>query len=241
MKYSNQSIFENAFDFLEKSLDEFNKSPKYSVLHFAIAVEILLKARLIIEHWSLIVLKNANKADYIKGAFTSVNLDEAVKRLQNIVGESITEAEYRAFKKLSIHRNKVIHFYHSEIDSDRKSEGLQQILKEQCECWYYLKNLFTKKWRVHFEAQVPLFESLDEKMKHHWEYLYEIFDQKKGALREQENKGKEISECMHCAFDAVLYEPSNSILSTGVCAVCGCINSIIKTECECGASLNPYK
>lgn len=237
MKYSNQAVFENAFDFLEKSLDEFKRSPKYSVLHFAIAVEILLKARLIIEDWSLVVLKNANKAKYIKGDFVSVNLYEAVKRLRNIVGGNITEAEYRAFQKLSRHRNKVIHFYHSEITSDWKSEELQQILKEQCECWYYLKNLFTKKWRTHFEAQVFLFESLDEKMKHHWEYLYEIFDQKKGALTEQRNKGKKIDNCFYCAFDAVLYEYSNSVLSTGVCAVCGCINSIIKIKCECGASL----
>jgi hypothetical protein len=46
-------ISESAFDFLESSVDEIKTHPKYSVIHFATAVELLLKARLIHEHWSL--------------------------------------------------------------------------------------------------------------------------------------------------------------------------------------------
>ena len=41
------SLTRNAFDFLERGITEFDKSPKYSVIHFCAAVEMLLKARLI--------------------------------------------------------------------------------------------------------------------------------------------------------------------------------------------------
>ena len=41
------SLTRNAFDFLERGIAEFDKSPKYSVIHFCAAVEMLLKARLI--------------------------------------------------------------------------------------------------------------------------------------------------------------------------------------------------
>ncbi len=100
MNNSADMLILNGIDFLEKSLGEFKEQPKYSIIHFAISVEILLKARLAIEHWSLIVNKEPNKKKYDLGDFVSVNLDETVKRLRNVVGENISEAEYSSFKKL---------------------------------------------------------------------------------------------------------------------------------------------
>ena len=47
-----ESLTRNAFDFLERGIAEFDASPKYSVIHFCAAVEMLLKARLLKEHWS---------------------------------------------------------------------------------------------------------------------------------------------------------------------------------------------
>ena len=43
------SLTRNAFDFLERGIAEFDKTPKYSVIHFCAAVEMLLKARLMKE------------------------------------------------------------------------------------------------------------------------------------------------------------------------------------------------
>ncbi len=237
MKDPNKAIFENAIDFLDKSLEEFKKSPKYSVLHFAIAVEILLKARLAIEHWSLVVQKNANKANYLKGDFQSVNLDEAVKRLRDIVGENISDTEFSSFKKLAAHRNKVIHFYHGEFTSDSNSEDLQKIIKEQCECWFHLKSLFTKKWRSHFENQIKRFESLDLKMRRHWEYLSTVFDRRKPELEKFKKEGKTIGCCSYCSYEAVPFESEYPELSVGNCLVCNWSNITLKLECECGHSI----
>lgn len=237
MKESNKAIFENAIDFLEKSLEEFKESPKYSVLHFAIAVEILLKSRLAIEHWSLVVQKNANITNYLKGDFQSVNLDEAVKRLRDIVGEHISEAEFRSFKNLASHRNKVIHFYHGEIKADNNSDELQMIIKEQCECWYHLKTLFVKKWRVHFEEHIERFESLDRKMRRHWEYLSTVFDKIKPELKKFQKEGKSIGSCSYCSFAAVPYEALYPELSNGNCLVCNWRNVRLELECDCGHSI----
>jgi len=72
------SLTRNAFDFLERGISEFDKSPKYSVIHFCAAVEMLLKARLMKEHWSLIVSKpdQANLARFMAGDFISVTRNE---------------------------------------------------------------------------------------------------------------------------------------------------------------------
>ena len=237
IKKSNKAIFDNAIDFLEKSLEEFKESPKYSILHFAIAVEILLKARLAAEHWSLVVQKNANKSNYLKGDFQSVSLDEAVKRIRDIVGEHISETEFRSFKNLTSHRNKVIHFYHDAIDGKNKSEELQKIIKEQCECWYHLKNLFTKKWHLHFKEHIKRFESLDVKMRRHWEYLSTVFDKIKPKLDKLRKKGKYIGSCGYCSFKAVPYEPLCEELSNGNCLVCSWHNARLILKCECGHSI----
>ena len=238
MKESNQAIFENGIDFLEKSLEEFKGSPKYSILHFAVAVEILLKARLALEHWSLVVTKNAHKANYIKGEFISVNLDETVKRLRDIVGENISDAEYKSFKKIAAHRNKVIHFYHGEINAEEESEELQRIIKEQCECWYHLKTLFTKKWRYHFKDQITHFEKLDWKMRRHLEYLSTVFDKKQPELEKHKKEGKIIGKCGYCSFDAVPYDIQYAELLNGYCLVCNWNNTILNLECECGVPIS---
>ena len=49
------SLVRNAIDFLKKSVDELEKSPKYSVIHFYTAIELFLKARLLAELWTLII------------------------------------------------------------------------------------------------------------------------------------------------------------------------------------------
>ena len=51
-----ERLVENALDFLVCAIEEFQVAPKYSVIHFSAAVELFLKARLMAEHWSLVVM-----------------------------------------------------------------------------------------------------------------------------------------------------------------------------------------
>jgi hypothetical protein len=47
----------NAIDFLTLATEEFEGRPKHSIIAFHSAVELVLKARLMHEHWSLVVGK----------------------------------------------------------------------------------------------------------------------------------------------------------------------------------------
>lgn len=237
MEKYNKDIFENGIDFLEKSLEEFKESPKFSVLHFAVAVEILLKARLVQEHWSLVVQQNANKTKYIKGDFQSVSLDEAVKRLKEIVGEHISDIELKSFKKMASHRNRVVHFCHGDFTEDSDGKELKKIIKEQCECWFYLKNIFTKRWSRYFEEHLERFESLDWKMRKHWEYLSTVYERVKPELDKSEKEGARIGLCRFCNYQAVPFQEDYENYSSGNCLVCNWRNTKLEIQCDCGENI----
>lgn len=138
------SLTRNAFDFLKRGIAEFDKYPKYSVIHFCAAVEMLLKARLMKEHWSLIVSKpdQANLARFMAGDFTSVTLEEARARICDIAGEDIGDDAYASFRALANHRNKMVHFFHQGLDSDDKAKA--QIVAEHCRSWFHLHRLLNR-------------------------------------------------------------------------------------------------
>ena len=79
-------LVKNAFDFLGKSVAEFDSDIRYSIIHFCIAVENILKAELMHEHWSLIFKKpEAARWDkFITGDFQSVSLEDVIDRLRDI-------------------------------------------------------------------------------------------------------------------------------------------------------------
>jgi len=81
------SLVENALDFFHeavKSADESDpRKLKYAVLHSASAVELILKARLVLEHWTL-VFRDPGKAEvenFEAGKFQSADLQEVQERI----------------------------------------------------------------------------------------------------------------------------------------------------------------
>src|SRR5712692_8889514 len=80
------SLIENAFDFLQEAIDCLREgSPrklKYSVLHLASAAELLLKARLSREHWSLIFKDpaKASEESFASGEFASADFQDVQDR-----------------------------------------------------------------------------------------------------------------------------------------------------------------
>ncbi|MCX4458514.1 hypothetical protein OOK58_42130 [Streptomyces sp. NBC_01728] len=110
----------NGIDYLSsvvEYLDE-NVSPvgprnlKYAVLHLQAAAEVLLKARLLREHWSLVFkdLGKATREKFEKGDFESCTTGDAVKRLRNIAGVTIHPKESDALDALAKDRNALQHF-----------------------------------------------------------------------------------------------------------------------------------
>ncbi|MGV9358156.1 serine/arginine repetitive matrix protein 1 [Streptomyces misionensis] len=85
---------------------------KYAVLHLQAAVEVLLKARLMAEHWSLVFSDphKATRKALDEATLSSVSTEQAVIRLRNIADVPIAEKEGRALKNLTEDRNKLQHF-----------------------------------------------------------------------------------------------------------------------------------
>ena len=51
-----ENLVRNGIDFLEKAMLQLENDPKHSVINFYTAVEIFLKAPLVHDHWTLVVL-----------------------------------------------------------------------------------------------------------------------------------------------------------------------------------------
>ena len=209
----------NAFDFLERGIAEFEKSPKYSVIHFCAAVEMLLKARLMKEHWSLIVSrpKQANLAKFMAGDFISVSLEDCRARIRDIAGEYIGDDAFRSFRALANHRNKMVHFFHQGLDNDEKVRG--RIAAEQCRAWLYLHRLLGR-WRDYFCDFDGEIARANNVMLRHRKYLQTRFDALRPELDAARKTGNAPQKCPACGYDALNTRTGDRYVSES-CLVCG--------------------
>ena len=168
-----ERLIVNAMDFLNRSIDEFNEHPKFSVIHFHTAVELFIKARLMAEHWSLVVSKrkDADWDKFVEGDFISVTLDEAVNKLNNIVRSGFNEQEIETFKRLNTHRNKFVHFMHISDFAEGKESLRTEIATQQLTAWYYLYNALTVRWSDEFSHWSDDLEKIDKKLRKLQDYL----------------------------------------------------------------------
>lgn len=218
-----KSIVDSAFEFLNKAIDEFQSSSKFSTVHFAIAIELFLKARLMQEHWSLLVEKTdlADKASFFKGELRTVSPEQAIQRLKKIANSPILDRSKSIFLKIAKHRNKLVHFVHQEETSIQESDELiGKIALEQCAGWLELRVLL-EKWDVFFVDYKSEIKNVSEKMERHREYLEELFKSKAEEIKNHESIPLGyVSYCPCCSFKALLCFDIGSSLFPSSCAVC---------------------
>lgn len=107
----------NGLDYLESVVKHLRDGPeprdlKYAILHLQAATEVLLKVRLMREHWAL-VFKNPDKAKQSAlstGDFQSVGLQETLIRLNGIAVVDLPPQHRDGFLRLSDERNKLQHY-----------------------------------------------------------------------------------------------------------------------------------
>ncbi|WP_331739628.1 hypothetical protein OG613_44150 (plasmid) [Streptomyces sp. NBC_00015] len=85
---------------------------KYAVLHLAAGAEVLLKARLQLEHWTLVFKDpgQAKRSELEDGTLKSCSPEETVQRLKDIAGAPIGDKDTSAVLKLAKHRNALQHY-----------------------------------------------------------------------------------------------------------------------------------
>lgn len=134
------AVVTNGILFLESSVNNLTTSPKSSLIDLYTAIELFFKARLMKEHWSLIISKpeTASKRKFESGDFHSVYLEQAYTRLENICGEQIKKEAMDNFKALGEHRNQIVHFAHTGF-SGKETE----VIIEHWVSWFHLHELLT--------------------------------------------------------------------------------------------------
>ncbi|MFF3366326.1 hypothetical protein [Streptomyces misionensis] len=110
----------NGIDYLRDVIDRLacesgepsERDLKYAVLHLQAAAEVLLKARLREEHWSLVISKaeKTNLKKFEKGEFESATNAETVRRLVEVVGLDISADDKKTLLDLATTRNQLQHW-----------------------------------------------------------------------------------------------------------------------------------
>ncbi|MFF9360859.1 hypothetical protein [Streptomyces griseoluteus] len=112
----------NGMDYLAKAVDDLTectppsaRSLKYAVLHLQAATEVLLKARLVGEHWSLVYddPRVASLKEFQKGNFKSCGIEATMDRLTEIAAVNIAPADRVAINNLASDRNALTHYGHT--------------------------------------------------------------------------------------------------------------------------------
>jgi len=223
-------VVENAFDFFKKSLAEFNQEPKYSVIHFHAAVELIMKARLLWEHWTLIITRpeTANLKNFRSGNFQSVSIKEAKTRLESIVQDGLSQAEYECFLRLSDHRNRVVHFYHPG-NAGNMTE-LEKIVAEQCLAWYHVSRIF-ERWTDQFQSYKEKIAKIDKAMHSHRKYLKAKFSALAEDIKKLKDRGVTFGVCPSCGFKSFAEDTGNAPILNYECLICKAQETGLVVEC----------
>ncbi len=229
------NLVENAFDFLERSLKQIEEEPKYSVINFYSAIELFFKARLLKEHWSLIISKpsEANKIKFHNGDFISVNLKECVKRLKNICNENIDKKWVDILNDIKNHRNKLVHFFH-KVNGKDSDKIIKNLMTEQFLGWCVIQNLLTCKWRGYFSKYQDRIKEINSFLNKHEQFLKTKYTANKPGIEERINKGKVFKECLFCNYKASQQIKTEYFYAYYACNVCNNQEKMLHIKCpEC--------
>ncbi|AEX51581.1 MULTISPECIES: hypothetical protein [Enterobacterales] len=235
-----QALINNGLDFLDQAREELKKSkPKFSVVSFWTAVEILLKVPLAHEHWSLICSRKSppKKQDFQDGDFQSITYDETRNLLRDVLNKPLSSETHQAFDKVRKHRNRLVHFYHPKFTDTE----VQQILDEQADAWFRLYQLIRKDWMT--IIGVALYHKLlnDESrlLRSSLYYSKAKFRSLADTLKRHRDEGKTIVPCPICkqkaAVRSAFNEECDHTRYESNCLVCGIADVYVEVLCpECG-------
>lgn len=234
------ALAESALDFLDRAVREIKDHPKYAVINFATAVELFMKARLMHEHWALVVEKTseAKIGRFLRGECKTVGPREALNRLNRICGQNIPEDAIDQFMRLAAHRNRMVHFFHEAGGKEASDVKIEEVVKEQCLCWFHLEKLL-RKWSDQFEELSNKVAHIGWQMKRNRDFLQVTFDQIKPKLDEARAAGTVFQPCSGCGFDAAAVNDISEHLHDRECKVCGLVEGFVTMPCpaECDATL----
>lgn len=224
-------LVKNAFVFLEKSLTQITAEPQFSLINYYTAIELFFKARLLKEHWTLIVSEK-KMPDYVAfctGDFQSISLLECAEKITSVCGEDVLDIS-KKFNTVRLHRNKAVHFFHPAF-ADSKDIEKNKIIEEQFEAWITLKTLLLDIWRDVFAPYKERIEKLEDKLSIHKKYLEKLYTKIKEDIAKGITKGDEYIQCPYCGYEAFLRGKNEAGIISYKCRVCKHKQDFLLSEC----------
>ncbi len=223
----------NALDFLHHAVVQIESDPKYSIINFYTAVELFLKARLLHEHWSLVVNKDPDRTQFEEGDFVSVSFEEAISRLKRVVGSPVPDDTKKIFNVIRKHRNRAVHLYSPK--EENTPDGIREIVSEQLRAWYGLNHLLTVHWGAVFTGYHDQLASIERQLHRHRDYLKAKYDDLRQSICKQRENGVVFEECGSCQFEASQISLVFAGLHESACLVCRNRFNWLILECpNCG-------
>ncbi len=215
-------LTDNAFRFLAQAADELAQAPGDALIHLCSGLELLMKARLAHEHWSLVADQPGSRtlAEVRAGDFKSVAFHDAIKRLENVTGIQWDPTNRSLLHTVAGHRNRVLHFYHHALDGD--DDALRaEVAKEQCRAWAIFRALIAGDWKGTLGDVDASIGELDTKFRQNHVYLAVVFEQLGSVLQKARVSGREVRNCSTCKFDSMVVDTEPMSVKDGTCLVCG--------------------
>jgi hypothetical protein len=231
------SLVLNAIEFLQRAVEEVEQDPKHSVIDFCTALELFLKARLLREHWALVVAKvdDTTLQAFRNGDFQSVTVDKCLQRLRNITNESLLPHEQDCFEKLRNHRNKLVHFFHPDYKPPIAPTILQGVVSEQYKAWFYLHRLLTSQWARFFAPYTKEITALEASLRRNRQFLASKFKAQEPEIIAAQKAGATFHSCGICGFQAAKVLAIHEPLFRRQCVVCGWGSNFLELNCpQCG-------
>lgn len=240
LQNANQRLMESAFDFLIRAVDEIESRPKYSVIHFSTAIELLLKARLMNEHWSLLV-ERTSEADlqmFLAGNCKTVSQSEAARRLIKVCNEPLPKDALQQFEKIAAHRNRMIHFFHEAGNGEVESKLTEEIFREQCLGWYYLERLLAQ-WQEQFADFSGSIWRMRAAMRQNRSFLSIAFERLREKIKEDAQGGATFEVCSGCGYESAEGKALSNLIFERECRICALSETYFETDCPagCGAKV----
>lgn len=159
-------LTDNGLAFLHRCVDGVAEDPNdlrtlaFAVVDLGVAVEVLMKARLVREHWTLICADpdKASVPTMLAGTLKTVTPSQAVIRLEGVAGLAMKRDGHAArVEELAAVRNRVVHFRAPEQDVPALQAAIYRGLN-------FVLTLLSKQFRGQGDAttQEMVEESLEE-------------------------------------------------------------------------------
>lgn len=215
-------LTQNAVDLLLKAAEELAQSPRYALVHLCAGLELLLKARLAHEHWSLVLEKPGTKAfgELEQGDFRSVAFRDALDRIEKISGTPWSARDRKLLLEVSEHRNRVVHFYHVGLDGG--DERLRaEVAADQCRAWAVFRRLVEGPWQDALPLLASQLQTLHRTFARSRDYLLVRFEELGARLEAFRATGKRIDTCTACELAALVVDEKPFQVEHAYCLVCG--------------------